>query len=143
MTLLSRRHAAETGREDFLRPPRVILFVVDMRTEYGTLFETTEGGRGSMKFMSVREFRVNTGTMRRDVDRDEEVVLTANGQPFAIVSAVNPESFDKELRAIRGARAKVALERVRESAARSGTAEMPMATLDTIVRGIRRAKRTA
>lgn len=96
-----------------------------------------------MKFMSVREFRVNTGTMRRDVDRDEEVVLTANGQPFAIVSAVNPESFDKELRAIRGARAKVALERVRESAARSGTAEMPMATLDTIVRGIRRAKRTA
>jgi antitoxin (DNA-binding transcriptional repressor) of toxin-antitoxin stability system len=96
-----------------------------------------------MKFMSVREFRVNTGTMRRDVDRDEEVVLTANGQPFAIVSAVNPESFDKELRAIRGARAKVALERVRESAARSGAAAMPMARLDTIVRDIRRAKRTA
>ena len=96
-----------------------------------------------MKFMSAREFRVNTGTMRRDLDRDEEVVLTANGRPFAIVSAVRPESFDKELRAIRGARAKVALERVRESAARVGTAEMPMAEIDTIIRDTRRAKRKA
>ena len=93
-----------------------------------------------MKFMSAREFRVNTGTMRRDLDRDEEVVLTANGRPFAIVSAVRPEWFDKELRAIRGARAKVALERVRESAARAGTADMPMAEIDAIVAGTRHAK---
>lgn len=93
-----------------------------------------------MKFMSAREFRVNTGAMRRDLDRDEEVVLTANGRPFAIVSAVRPEWFDKELRAIRGARAKVALERAREGAARFGTAEMPMAEIDTIVGDTRRAK---
>ena len=93
-----------------------------------------------MKFMSAREFRVNTGTMRRDLDRDEEVVLTANGHPFAIVSAVRPEWFDKELRAIRGARAKVALERVRESAARTGTADMPMAEIDAIIADTRHAK---
>jgi len=96
-----------------------------------------------MKFMSAREFRVNTGTMRRDLDRDEEVVLTANGRPFAIVSAVRPEWFDKELRAIRGARARVALERVRESAARSGTAKMPMTAIDAIIADTRRAKRKA
>lgn len=93
-----------------------------------------------MKFMSAREFRMNTGTMRRDLSRDEEVVLTANGRPFAIVSAVRPESFEKELRAIRGARAKMALERARASAASAGTADMPMAEIDAIVRGIRRAK---
>jgi antitoxin (DNA-binding transcriptional repressor) of toxin-antitoxin stability system len=96
-----------------------------------------------MKFMSTREFRVNTGRMRRDLERDEEVVLTANGRPFAIVSAVRPESFDKELRAIRGARARVALERVRDSAARSGTAEMTMAKIDTIISDVRRAKSKA
>ena len=96
-----------------------------------------------MKFMSAREFRVNTGRMRSDLDRDEEVVLTANGRPFAIVSAVRPEWFDKELRAIRGARARVALERVRESAARSGTAKMPMTAIDAIIADTRRAKRKA
>lgn len=93
-----------------------------------------------MKFMSVREFRVETGRMRRDLDHDEEVVLTANGRPFAIVSAVRPEVFDKELRAIRSARAKVALERVRASAAQAGTAEMTMAETDAVVADVRRAR---
>lgn len=93
-----------------------------------------------MKFMSVREFRVNTGAVRRSLGRDDEVVLTANGQPFAIVLAVHPEAFDKELRAIRGARAKLALERVRESAARAGTATMPMSKVDAIIADVRRAK---
>ena len=96
-----------------------------------------------MKFMSVREFRVNTGRMRHDLDRDEEVVLTANGRPFAIVSAVCPDVFDKELRAIRGARAKVALERVRESAARAGKANMPMSEISAIIANVRRAKSKA
>ena len=93
-----------------------------------------------MKFLSVREFRVNTGQMRRDLDRDEEVVLTANGRPFAIVSAVRPEVFDKELRAIRGARAKVALERVRASALRAGTANMSMSEINAIIADVRRGK---
>lgn len=96
-----------------------------------------------MRFMSTREFRVNTGRMRHDLASDEEVVLTANGRPFAIVSAVRPESFDKELRAIRGARAKVALDRARESAALAGTADMPMAEIDAVVADTRRAKSKA
>ena len=92
-----------------------------------------------MKFMSARKFRVNTGSMRRDLDRDEEVVLTANGRPFAIVSAVSPEWFDKELRAIRWARARVALERARESTERAGTANMPMGRIETIIADTRHA----
>jgi antitoxin (DNA-binding transcriptional repressor) of toxin-antitoxin stability system len=96
-----------------------------------------------MKFMSAREFRVNAGAMRRDLDRDEEVVLTANGRPFAIVSAVRSEWFDKELRAIRAARARLALEQVRESAARAGAAGMPMAKIDAIIKDTRRAKSKA
>jgi hypothetical protein len=96
-----------------------------------------------MRFMSAREFRVNTGTMRRDLDRDEEVVLTANGRPFAIVSAVHPESFDRELLAIRGARARVALDRVRESAARSGTADLSVAQVDAVIANTRRARSRA
>ena len=96
-----------------------------------------------MNFMSVREFRLNTGRMRRDLDRNEEVVLTAKGRPFAIVSAVRPELFDKELRAIRNARAKVAVERVRESAVRAGTADMDMPAVNAIVADVRRAKSKA
>ena len=92
-----------------------------------------------MIFVSAREFRVNAGRLRRNLDRDEEVVLTANGRPFAIVSAVRPESFEKELRAIRGARARMALERVRESVERAGKADTPMAEIDAIIAVVRHA----
>jgi len=78
--------------------------------------------------------------MRSDLDRDEEEVLTANGRPYAIVSAVRPEWFDQELRAIRGARAKVALERMRASAIRAGTANLPSAKIDAIIADTRHAK---
>jgi antitoxin (DNA-binding transcriptional repressor) of toxin-antitoxin stability system len=90
--------------------------------------------------MSVRELRVNTGSVRESLAREEEVVLTANGQPFAIVSAVRPEAFDKELEAIRRARATVALERVRASAARAGTAKMSMPEVDKVIVDVRRTK---
>jgi antitoxin (DNA-binding transcriptional repressor) of toxin-antitoxin stability system len=93
-----------------------------------------------MKFMSVRDFRVNTGQMRRGLDKAEEVILTANGKPFAIVSAIRPEEFDKELRAIRCARAKVALDRARESALQAGTAEMPLPEINKIIADVRRRK---
>ena len=49
----------------------------------------------------------------------------------------------KELRTIRGARARVALDRVRESAARAGTANMPMSKVNAIVADVRRAKSKA
>lgn len=93
-----------------------------------------------MKFMSAREFRVNSGQMRRGLERDEEVVLTANGRPFAIISAVCPDVFDQELQAIRSARAKVALERIRESAARAGTVDLPASEVDSVIAEVRRAK---
>ena len=92
-----------------------------------------------MKFMSVREFRVNTGKVRRGMKQDDEVVLTANGRPFAIVTSIRPDSFDTELDAIRRARAKVALDRIRASAAEAGTAKMAPAELESMIRSVRRS----
>jgi len=91
-----------------------------------------------MKFMSVREFRLNTGGARRSLEKDEDLVLTANGRPFAVVSRVHPESFDKELLAIQRARARVAVERLRDSARADGTDRLTMADIDAVVRDVRR-----
>jgi len=91
-----------------------------------------------MKFMTVREFRLNTGKARRSLEKDDDVVLTANGRPFALVSRVHPESFDRELLAIRRARARVAVERLREDARADGTDKMTMDGIDAIVRDNRR-----
>ncbi len=93
-----------------------------------------------MKFMSAREFRVNVGQMRRDLERDEEVVLTANGRPLAIVSSVCPDVFDLELKAIRSARAKVALERIRASAEQAGTQDLSPSEIDSVIAEVRQSE---
>jgi hypothetical protein len=91
-----------------------------------------------MKFMTVREFRLNTGKARRSIEKDDDLVLTANGRPFAIVSRVHAESFDRELLAIRRARARVAVERLREEARADGTSTITMDEIDAVVRDNRR-----
>ena len=96
-----------------------------------------------MKFMSIREFRLNTNIVRHSLDQEEEVILTANGQPFAIVSRIRPDALDKELLAIRRARAKVALDRIRASAEESETADISMQEVDTIIRNARRKRESA
>ncbi len=96
-----------------------------------------------MKFMSIREFRLNTSKVRRSLDHEEEVILTANGQPFAIVSRIRPDVLDKELQAIRRARAKVALDRIRASAEESGTADVSMQEVNAIIRTARRKRESA
>lgn len=90
-----------------------------------------------MKFMTVREFRLNTGMARRTLEKDEDLILTANGRPFAVVSRMHPEFFDKELLAIRRARARVAVERLRDDAASDGTDRMTMDDVNALVRGVR------
>jgi len=96
-----------------------------------------------VKFMSIREFRLNTNIVRHSLDQEEEVILTANGQPFAIVSRIRPDALDKELLAIRRARAKVALDRIRASAEESETADISMQEVDTIIRNARRKRESA
>ncbi len=94
-----------------------------------------------MKFMTVREFRLNSGEARRSIEEETEIVLTANGRPFALVSPVHPESLDRELLEIRRARVKVAVDRLREDARKDGTDSMPMEDIDAVIRESRRGSR--
>ena len=93
-----------------------------------------------MQFMSIREFRAGTTTARKRLDRNEEVVLTANGQPFACIVSIDPASFDRDLAAIRQARAHVALRKCWASAAAAGTNRLTMDEIDREIRAARRER---
>ena len=54
-----------------------------------------------MKFVTVRELPSKTATIRQDLAQAKEIVLTANGRPFALMTPVNPDSVEEELQAIR------------------------------------------
>ena len=93
-----------------------------------------------MQFMSIREFRAGTAAARKSLDRNEEVILTANGQPFACVVAIHPASFDQDLAALSQARAHVALRKCWASAAAAGTDRLNMDEIDGEIRALRRER---
>lgn len=94
-----------------------------------------------MKFVTVRDLRSKTAAIRKDLEHEREIVLTANGRPFALMTPVDSDTVEDDIRAIRRARAKAAVERVRAAAKAGGLDELTMNEIDTLIAEARRARR--
>ncbi len=86
-----------------------------------------------MKFITIRELRGNTARIRKDLEAEGEVVITANGRPFAVMTRVEPDKLEEEILAIRRARARAALSRIRVKAKAEGLDRLTMEQVDAIV----------
>lgn len=96
-----------------------------------------------MKFVTIRDFRNKTAEVRRDLEADQEVVLTSNGRPFALISRVDPDTVEDEIIALRRARARVAISRMRAQAKAQGLDKMTMEEIDAIIADVRRKRRAS
>ena len=95
-----------------------------------------------MKFITIRDLRSSTARLRKDLKTDREVVVTANGRPFAIMTRVEPDRVEEEILAIRRARAHAALSRIRAKAKADGLDRMTMGEIDAIIAKARRERRS-
>jgi antitoxin (DNA-binding transcriptional repressor) of toxin-antitoxin stability system len=96
-----------------------------------------------MKFITIRDLRSNTAQLRKDLQTDREIVVTANGRPFAVMTRVDPDTVEDEVLAIRRARAQAALSRIRSEAKAEGLDRMTMDEVDAVIARARRTRRNA
>lgn len=89
-----------------------------------------------MKFVSTRELRNRPGSVRELAQRDD-VVLTANGKPIAILLGIEEEELEETARAIRQARAQRALSRLRKQAAQRGSDRTSASAIEAEIRAVR------
>jgi antitoxin (DNA-binding transcriptional repressor) of toxin-antitoxin stability system len=94
-----------------------------------------------MKFVAIRELRSKTASIRQDLAQAREIVLTANGRPFAIMTPVNPDTVEEELQAIRRARARAAIDALRAAAKTAGSDALTMDDIEAEIAAARRARR--
>lgn len=78
-----------------------------------------------MKFLSTRELRNRPGSVR-ELAQKEDLVLTANGKPIAMLLGVQEGELEETAQVIRQARAQRALSRMRRQAARRGLGKAKM-----------------
>jgi prevent-host-death family protein len=94
-----------------------------------------------MKFLSTRELRNNPGHVRK-LAQKEDLVLTVNGKPIAMLLGVEEDSLEETALAIRQARAQMALSRMRKQAARIGTDKLSVAEIDAEIRTVRARRKS-
>ncbi len=94
-----------------------------------------------MKFVTIRELRSKTASIRKDLDQDREIVLTANGRPFAVMTPVSADTVEEEIQAIRRARTRAAIEALRAAAKVAGADKLTMDDIDAEIAAARRARR--
>lgn len=86
-----------------------------------------------MKFITIRDLRCNTAGLRRDLQAEREVVITANGRPFAVMTRVEPDQLEEEILAIRRARSRTALSRIRAKATAEGLDLLTIEQINDII----------
>ena len=62
-----------------------------------------------MKFVTVRDFRIRPGEVWKNLDKDEEVIITSNGKPIAMITGISDVTFDETVKVFRQAKAQLAV----------------------------------
>lgn len=93
-----------------------------------------------MKFITVRELRGRSGQVWNKLAREREVILTSNGKPIAILSAVSEETLEESLAAVRRARAVAAVEKLQRRSVQAGTDKLSPAEIAAEIRAVRKAR---
>lgn len=73
-----------------------------------------------MKFYSIRDLRTESKNLWEQLAANEEVVITNNGKPAALMIEIDEEHFEEVLRAVRSAKAMVAINAIRATARSNG-----------------------
>lgn len=92
-----------------------------------------------MKFITVRDLRGRSGQVWNKLAREREVVLTSNGKPIAILSAVSEETLEESLAAMRRARAVAAVEKLQRRSVQAGTDKLSPAEVAAEILAVRKA----
>ncbi|HTB33884.1 MAG TPA: type II toxin-antitoxin system prevent-host-death family antitoxin [bacterium] len=83
-----------------------------------------------MKMVTVREFRANPGRSLKTGKKTEDVVLTNNGKPVALLWPVNEENLEESLKMARRIRAERAIHQIQMNSVRLGLDKMTMDEID-------------
>lgn len=93
-----------------------------------------------MKFVTVRDFRIRPGDVWKNLEKDEEVIITSNGKPIAMLTGISDVTFDETIKALRRAKSELAVSRMRKTAAKKGLSSLSGEEIDAEIRAARRAR---
>ncbi len=96
-----------------------------------------------MDYVTVRELRAESGKVWKRVEAGEEIVVTRNGKPFALLLHTEPNEVEATLRAHRAARFGAVLERIQKRAKEKGLDKITAKEIEAEIAAARKDRQTA
>jgi len=93
-----------------------------------------------MRFITVRDIRTSPAKIWRQLPAEQEMVITNNGKPIALLTPLSGETLEETLSAVRSARAANALRKLRKTAQENGLDTMTEAEIQTEIDAVRRER---
>jgi len=94
-----------------------------------------------MKFITIRDLRSKSAEIQKLLPGEKEMVLTSNGRPVAIMTAVDESTLEPELKAIRAARAMMAVNAIQTKSLRSGKSAIKIDEINREISATRDARK--
>jgi antitoxin (DNA-binding transcriptional repressor) of toxin-antitoxin stability system len=90
-----------------------------------------------MDFVTTKELRAESGKVWAKLEAGEEIVITRNGKPFALMTATQPNRVEEDIKLIRRAHAVAAVNKMREQAKASGLDKMTLEEVNAEISAVR------
>ena len=92
-----------------------------------------------MKFLTVRDLRSKSAQIWKELPDEHEMIITNNGRPVAILSAINEDNLEKALSSVRRARMADTISSLQQESVKKGTDKISPEEINKEIRGSRRA----
>jgi len=92
-----------------------------------------------MRYVSVRELNTKPKKVWERI-KEEDVVITSNGKPIALLYGVTEETLEKKVRAVRRSRALLALEEMQKTSLDRGLDRLTEAKIEAEIQAVRKAR---
>lgn len=94
-----------------------------------------------MRFFSVRQMRQNSAELWRQLKESQEIILTSNGKPVALMAGVDEKNVERILEAFRRAKAAITLEEMHLASIKAGTNKMTDDEIEAEIKAIRKERK--
>ncbi|MCD6120422.1 MAG: type II toxin-antitoxin system prevent-host-death family antitoxin [Spirochaetales bacterium] len=91
-----------------------------------------------MKFITVRDLRNSPAKIWKELPEEQEMVITNNGRPIALLTPITDTNLEETLSTIRRVKAINAVEIMQQKSIKNKNNELTMAEIKEEIEGVRR-----
>ncbi len=93
-----------------------------------------------MRFISVRELNTKPKDIWGQL-QEEEIIITSNGKPVALLSGITEKNLERTLQAIRRTRALMALDEMQKKSLKLGLNNLSDVEIEEEIRTVRKSRK--